>query len=137
MLPKALLLLSLAGSLWASPVIALDVPALDAAADRAVEANVARQLSNYVVSLQARGLVPNHEASASKLFTTELRQRIARTTLKLYGLYGTLWDKEHDYAQKGRAATGYLDSVSSTIAGGTSEIQRNVIATRGLGLPRG
>ena len=106
-------------------------------ADRAIEANVARQLSNNVVSLQARGLVPNHEASASKLFTTELRQRIARTTLKLYGLYGILWDTKQDYAQKGRAATGYLDSVSSTIAGGTSEIQRNVIATRGLGLPRG
>ncbi|MEX2373241.1 MAG: acyl-CoA dehydrogenase family protein, partial [Dehalococcoidia bacterium] len=106
-------------------------------ADRIVEANIARQLSNRVITMQARGLIPNYEASISKLFTTELRQRIARTNLKMYGLYGTLWDKERTEAEKGRAATGYLDSVSSTLAGGTSEIQRNVIATRGLGLPRG
>jgi alkylation response protein AidB-like acyl-CoA dehydrogenase len=106
-------------------------------ADRLVEATVARQLSNRVITMQARGLVPNHEASISKLFTTELRQRIARTDLKLYGLYGTLWDTGREVANKGRSATGYLDSISSTIAGGTSEIQRNIVATRGLGLPRG
>ncbi|MBM3138972.1 MAG: hypothetical protein FJZ92_01850 [Chloroflexi bacterium] len=106
-------------------------------ADRAVEAQVARQLSNRVITMQARGLVPNHEASISKLFTTELRQRIARTELRLYGLYGTLWDASRPEANKGRAATAYLDSVSATIAGGTSEIQRNIVATRGLGLPRG
>ena len=106
-------------------------------ADRMVEATVARQLSNRVITMQDRGLVPNYEASISKLFTTELRQRIARTDLKLYGLYGVLWDRNQPYGNKGRAATGYLDSVSSTLAGGTSEIQRNIVATRGLGLPRG
>jgi alkylation response protein AidB-like acyl-CoA dehydrogenase len=102
-----------------------------------IEANIARQLSNRVITMQARGLIPNYEASISKLFTTELNQRIARTNLKMYGLYGTMWDKNRDEAEKGRAATSYLGSVSSTLAGGTSEIQRNVIATRGLGLPRG
>ena len=65
-------------------------------------------------------------------------QRIARTAVQLLGKYGDLRDREHPRSpMRGRWATMYLSTVSATIAGGTSEIQRNVIATRGLGLPRG
>ncbi|MGE3960666.1 MAG: acyl-CoA dehydrogenase family protein [Dehalococcoidia bacterium] len=106
-------------------------------ADRWIEADIARLFSYLNMTLQLRNLIPNHEASMSKLYTTELNQRIAATTLKLFGLYGQLWDKERPEALRGMAARGYLGAVSSTIAGGTSEIQRNIIATRGLGLPRG
>ena len=105
--------------------------------DRWIEADIARLFSHLNNSIQDKGMVPNHEASMSKLFTTELNQKIAKTTLKMFGLYGTLWDRGRTDAMKGRAAGGYLSAVSSTIAGGTSEIQRNIIATRGLGLPRG
>ena len=105
--------------------------------DRWLEAEIARLFSHLNNSIQHRGMVPNHEASMSKLFTTELGQKIARTNLKLFGLYGNLWDRTRSEAMKGRAAGGFLSAVSSTIAGGTSEIQRNIIATRGLGLPRG
>lgn len=74
----------------------------------------------------------------TKVFSTEFNQRIARTATKLLGKYGDLRDRKSDYTpMRGRWSTSYLSSVSSTIAGGTSEIQRNVIATRGLGLPRG
>lgn len=73
----------------------------------------------------------------SKLYTTELGQRIAHTALKMYGLQGQAWDASRPEAGRGRVVTGYLSAVSSTIAGGTSEIQRGIIATRGLGLPRG
>jgi alkylation response protein AidB-like acyl-CoA dehydrogenase len=72
------------------------------------------------------------------MFGSELGQRTARTATKLLGPYGGLRQVDGPYnAKGGRWATQYLSSVSGTIAGGTSEIQRNVIATRGLGLPRG
>ncbi len=104
-------------------------------AERWIEAATARTLSYRVVTIQASGGVPNHEASAAKLFNTELSQRIARTAMKIVGTAGQLMDR--DVApMKGRAAAAYLATVSSTIAGGTSEVQRNIIATRGLGLPR-
>ena len=115
----------------------VDAPRLEFA-DRYIEATVAKTLSQRVISMQARGLIPNYEASMTKVFATEFSQRIARTSTKLLGLYGGLRDRSSEYSpMKGRWATMYLSSVSATIAGGTSEIQRNVIATRGLGLPRG
>jgi alkylation response protein AidB-like acyl-CoA dehydrogenase len=91
-------------------------------------------MSYRVVTMQAQGLIPNHEASMTKLFASELTQRIARTGMKVLGLYGQLWGD--DAPMKGRYESSYLTSLASTIAGGTSEIQRNIIATRGLGLPR-
>ena len=106
--------------------------------DRYIEASVARTLSQRVISMQARGLIPNYEASMTKAFNTEFMQRIARTAVQLLGKYGDLRDRDHPRSpMRGRWATMYLSTVSATIAGGTSEIQRNVIATRGLGLPRG
>ena len=103
-------------------------------ADRMVETLVGKMLSFRVVTLQARGLIPNYEASVVKTYVSELNQRIYNTGVKVLGLYGLLQgDKAPD---GGRYPRGYLESVGSTIAGGTSEIQRNIIATRGLGLPR-
>jgi len=105
-------------------------------ADRLVETQVAKMLSYRVVTMQARGLVPNYEASMTKLFSSELGQRIARTAMKVTGLYGLLAAGSPWAAQRGRYGGMYIQTVASTIAGGTSEVQRNIIATRGLGLPR-
>ena len=104
-------------------------------AERWIEAAVARLLSSRVASMQARGLVPNYEASMVKLYSSELGQRIAQTTMKTMGAYGMSWAGDGSPIGAHAVAT-YLGSVSGTIAGGTSEIQRNIIATRGLGLPR-
>jgi len=104
-------------------------------ADRWIEAATARLMSYRVVSIQLAGRVPNHEASAAKLFNTELSQRIARTAMKIVGTAGLLSDPAVA-PMRSRASASYLATVSSTIAGGTSEVQRNIIATRGLGLPR-
>ncbi len=105
-------------------------------ADRAVEAEVAVVLSYRVATMQAKGLVPNNEASITKLFGSELAQRISRTGVKAAGLYGQLSEGSHGAADGGRMDALYRISVGSTIAGGTSEVQRSVIAQRGLGLPR-
>ncbi|MEX1102986.1 MAG: acyl-CoA dehydrogenase family protein, partial [Dehalococcoidia bacterium] len=96
--------------------------------DRWIDCEVAKMLSYRVISMQAANLIPNHEASMCKLFSSELGQKIANLSMHLYGMNGML---------RNRAGMGYMQAVSSTIAGGTSEVQRGIIATRGLGLPRG
>jgi len=108
--------------------------AKDEFADRWIEAAVAKMLSYVVITIQSQGRVPNHEASIAKLFNTELSQRIARTAMKMVGTNGLLLGS--GAPMKGRAPQSYMQTVSSTIAGGTSEVQRNIVATRGLGLPR-
>jgi alkylation response protein AidB-like acyl-CoA dehydrogenase len=106
-------------------------------ADRAIEAQVEQMLNYQVIGIQKRGMVPNHEASIAKLFSTELDQRIAATGLGLIGLYGQLMRDSSPAVLNGRMPSMYMYATTSTIGGGTSEIQRNIIAQRGLGLPRG
>jgi len=104
--------------------------------DRLLEVEIARMFSYRVVTLQNRGLIPNYEASMMKLYNTELNQRIARTSLRMLGMYGQL-DRGSELApNKGRNCYTFLRSVAYTIEGGTSEVQRNIVAQRGLGLPR-
>ena len=112
--------------------------------ERYVEAQVAQMLSYKIISLQAKeGVAPGHEASVAKLYGTELNQRLYRTAMKLLGMYSQLdrrMQKDEavvDYLPlRGRIQYMYQRSVANTIEGGTSEIQRNIIATRGLALPR-
>jgi alkylation response protein AidB-like acyl-CoA dehydrogenase len=104
-------------------------------ADRAVEVQVLTLLAYRIISMQAAGMIPNAEASIAKLFSSETGQRIAATALRMLGTAGALTDRSAPF--KGEVARSYLNAVSLTIAGGTSEIQRNIIAQRGLGLPRG
>ncbi|MEP7215885.1 MAG: acyl-CoA dehydrogenase family protein, partial [Anaerolineaceae bacterium] len=107
-------------------------------AERAIETSVCELLSFTVISVQARGGVPNMEASMNKMYGSELSQRLAYTEMHLTGLSGQLRTPVGLEAESGiRATMNYLNTIPSTIAAGTSEIQRNIIATRGLGLPRG
>jgi alkylation response protein AidB-like acyl-CoA dehydrogenase len=105
-------------------------------ADRAVEGQIARLISYRVISIQRRGAVPNYEASMNKNFGAEVRQRLATTGMHILGMYGGLYGKQALAPRNGAFSHQYLSVVSSTIAAGTSEVNRNVIATRGLGLPR-
>jgi alkylation response protein AidB-like acyl-CoA dehydrogenase len=101
-------------------------------AQRFIEAEVMYQFSLRIISMQNRGQLPNDEASMAKLYNSELSQRVAQTCVQVLGLRAQLVGGEDE--SFGRL---YLGMVPATIRGGTSEVQRNVIATRGLGLPRG
>ncbi len=101
-------------------------------AQRYVETEVMFQYSFRIISMQAQGRLPNHEASTAKLFNSELVQRVAQTAMQCLGLIGSVADGRPESP----FARGYLGAVPATIRGGTSEVQRNVIAQRGLGLPK-
>jgi alkylation response protein AidB-like acyl-CoA dehydrogenase len=119
-----------AGALKLNPMLRLEM------ADRLIEAEVGRMLSYRIASMQGRGLIPNYEASLLKVYSAELHQRIARTQLRVLGMYGQLKSASALAPLDGRWCSQYLRSVGYTIEAGTSEIQRNIIAQRGLGLPR-
>jgi alkylation response protein AidB-like acyl-CoA dehydrogenase len=106
-------------------------------ADRVAEAEVSLLFSYRIMTMQAEGMVPNYEASMAKMFGSEMNQRIARTGMSLFGLHAGLYDAEVDARETKQASFSYLRSAANTVEGGSSEIQRNIIATRGLGLPRG
>ena len=107
-------------------------------AERHLEIGVLFNFAFRIVSMQNSGMVPNYEASVNKMFGSEIHQRVARTGTKLFGLYANVWQQDGDHSPMNAEFTrDYVGSVPHTIFSGSSEIQRNVIATRGLGLPRG
>ncbi|MDZ4278207.1 MAG: acyl-CoA dehydrogenase family protein [Dehalococcoidia bacterium] len=105
-------------------------------ADRFVELAAGTNIAYRIPWMQSRGTIPNYEASISKLFGSELIQRVALTGVQLLGLFSGLAPDGRWAPLNGRIERLYLTAVASTIAAGTSEIQRGIIAMRGLGLPR-
>jgi alkylation response protein AidB-like acyl-CoA dehydrogenase len=103
----------------------------------AIDGEIGRLLTLRVVSMQAKGLLPDQEASQAKVFMSEALQRLGATAQRLAGLYGSLNHKEPRAPLGGRIEHLVISSTTATIIAGTSEIQRTIIATRGLGLPRG
>ena len=94
------------------------------------------RLSGYrsLTQILRRGK-PGVESSMDKVLGSETDQRLQELALEISGPYAALWHDAHAVAG-GAFADGALYSRSETIMGGTSEIQRNIIAQRILGLPR-
>ena len=106
-------------------------------ASLAVEVETCRLMSYNVAWMQSRQMIPNKEASIVKAFGTEMVVRLYQLGMSILGLYGQLEPDSKWAPLKGRIENAYMVSAASMVAAGTSEIQRNIIATRGLGLPRG
>jgi 3-oxocholest-4-en-26-oyl-CoA dehydrogenase alpha subunit len=104
-------------------------------AERYLELQTGRLLAYRVAWQLSKNQLPNYEASMSKVFGTEWTQRMTNTAMHMVATFG-LADRPEAETLRARIINGYLNAISLTIAGGTSEIQRNIIATRGLGLPR-
>jgi alkylation response protein AidB-like acyl-CoA dehydrogenase len=101
------------------------------------QAEVARGLGLRFVSKSMKGgAPPTCEASAYKLFATELSKRVANTSMDIGGPGTQLRVKTEDAPMNGRAESTYRYTVLDTIGGGTSEVQKNIIARRKLGLPK-
>ncbi len=101
------------------------------------EGEVARVLGlRFVDKSMKGGKPPTCEASAYKLYATELSKRLANASTDIAGPGGQLRVKTEDAPMKGRSESTYRYTVIDTIGGGASEIQKNIIARRKLGLPK-
>jgi alkylation response protein AidB-like acyl-CoA dehydrogenase len=79
---------------------------------------------------------PTVVASEYKLFATELSKRLASASMDIGGPGTQLRVRTEDAPMTGRSESTYRYTVIDTIGGGASEIQKNIIARRGLGLPK-
>jgi len=103
----------------------------------ATEAEVARVLGlRFVAKSMKGGAPPTSEASEYKLFATELSKRLANASMDLGGPGSQLRVKTEEAPMKGRAESTYRYTVIDTVGGGGSEIQKNIISRRKLGLPK-
>jgi alkylation response protein AidB-like acyl-CoA dehydrogenase len=105
-------------------------------ADVAAQLQAATALQYRAAWMAEKGEVPNAEASMLKLFASELLQKAVQLGSRMLGLYGAIEEGSKWAYLNGRLARGSRGSLLGTFAGGSNEIQRNIIATRGLGLPR-
>lgn len=87
--------------------------------------------TTYRFALDSENSVPDASGSIMRLSFAELSQRVAAAAIDLYGIDAPEVVGMHGWGHD------YLDAFSETIAGGTAEIQRNIIAERVLGLPKG
>jgi len=104
-------------------------------AELATKAAIVRYAGLRTLTDSLRGRMNPHLSAAMKLSTTQLTQELSETAMEVLGPYAALMDDAHA-PSNGRWAKQYLGDRSMTIAGGTSEVQRNIVAQRILGLPR-
>jgi len=113
------------------------IPSRHLLAKLAIDAEIGRLINYQVAWRHDKGMATDWYAAMAKLYSTELFKRAASAAMQLLGVYGQLDKRERIAPGQGWIEHMYLVSFGATIAAGTSEIQKNIIALRHLGLPRG
>ena len=102
-----------------------------------IEAHVFRLIGLRNLSKAQHGQAPGPEASVTKLYWSEMDKRLQEAAVGVEGMYGALSPESSLAIEDGRWQYGWMWAQAETIYAGSSEIQRNIIAERVLGLPRG
>jgi len=101
-----------------------------------IEVNIKRLLGWRTAWLESQGIVPNVEAAVLKIFGHELDQRVAKTGMEILGLYAQLEPGSKWAPLKGIIEHLYRFAIHLSYGGGSHELMRTIIASRGMGLPR-
>lgn len=102
-----------------------------------IEYEIAGLLLHRAIQMHEEDADYRAQAAALKVFNTEFAQRLYEAGVALLGPYGQLRDGDKRAPWDGAISHTYLSVVQDTIGGGTTEVQKEIIALRGLGLPRG
>jgi alkylation response protein AidB-like acyl-CoA dehydrogenase len=122
---------------WAAhATVAGDAVSRQSLAELAVDLDITRLFALRTAWMIEQGEVPNAEASMSKVWLTENIQRVSSGALQLMGEAGQLRHGSDDAPADGYLERRYRVSSAWKFGAGTNEVQRNIIAQRGLGLPR-
>lgn len=114
----------------------LDPAVRDTMAEVAAQIEIGRQLALNSIHLYANGKEPTWEAAMAKVFGGELMERLCESALDMFGTRALLSEGNDDAPLAGTLEQKLRHSLMWVISIGTNEIQRNLIAQRGLGLPR-
>jgi alkylation response protein AidB-like acyl-CoA dehydrogenase len=105
-------------------------------ADLGTRIEAARLLNYRAISMQARGDVPTVEASIARMHNTTVEQLTGNVVMEVIGAASQLRADDPDAPARGAPTRHWLRNIPTTVAAGTLEVQKNIVAQRGLGLPR-
>ena len=105
-------------------------------AELGMKLEVVRLFSYRTAWMIDQGIVPNYESSALKIVATDLIQEVADFGLELLGMYGQLTKSSPYTLLDGEMEQAYRSGIFLRFGGGANEVQRDIIARRGLGMPR-
>jgi hypothetical protein len=105
-------------------------------AELAIESEISYLHGYRIAWMLDRGMIPNYEAAMAKLIGSELMAKLAYAGMQIMGLYGQLREDSKWAPLQGKVERRFRDAPRPLVTRGSSEIMRNIIAQRGLGLPR-